>query len=224
MDSIYDTILQMPLFSGMSKARLSEMIGKLKFHFLRFNDGETIANAGEECTYLTSVINGAVELITVGPNGNYQLSQTLEAPQFIAAEFLFGKTTVCPYMVKAVGKVNILQLDKNDCVSVIKSDRIAIYNYINYLSARAQLLYRGATAVTSDDTVKKIAHRIVALTQTNATNISLKLVSTNFARMFDDDEQKIDEALKLLQQHEILTYSDSEIKVINRRKLLDMLL
>lgn len=60
MDSMYDVLLQLPLFQGVSRAKISELIEKTKFHFLKYKSGEQIVSKGEECTHLKFLISGCV--------------------------------------------------------------------------------------------------------------------------------------------------------------------
>ena len=39
MDSMYEILMALPLFHGVSYAKLSEVIGSTKFHFLKYLDG-----------------------------------------------------------------------------------------------------------------------------------------------------------------------------------------
>ena len=52
MDSMYDVLLQLPLFQGVSRMKMSEIIEKTRFHFLKYQDNEIIAHRGEECTHM----------------------------------------------------------------------------------------------------------------------------------------------------------------------------
>ena len=35
MDSMFDTLMTLPLFRGVSQERMAETVGKAKFHFLK---------------------------------------------------------------------------------------------------------------------------------------------------------------------------------------------
>ena len=40
MDSMYEILLELPLFKGASMSRISEIVGKAKFHFLKYLPNE----------------------------------------------------------------------------------------------------------------------------------------------------------------------------------------
>ena len=58
MDSMYKTLMALPLFSGVSYSKMSEVIGAIKFHFLKYLEGEQIVAAGEPCTHIKFIITG----------------------------------------------------------------------------------------------------------------------------------------------------------------------
>ena len=47
MDSMFQTLMQMPLFHGVSYNKLSEILGKHRFHFIKYADNDKIISAGD---------------------------------------------------------------------------------------------------------------------------------------------------------------------------------
>ncbi len=190
---MYETLMSMPLFAGVSRQRMSEIIGKYKFHFLKFNPGETIATEGEMCTHLKSVIAGNVRVTVKNKDQRFQVAQTLSA--------------------------GILQLDKTDFLNIINSDPIFLFNYLNILSVNAQRSIEGVLALTSGTLEKRIAYWIVALTQTNGKDIVLQCRQRDMYTVFGVPRQPLISALDHMTQAGIITYTPREITVLNRRAL-----
>lgn len=223
MDSMYETLMRMPLFAGVSRQRMSEIIGKYKFHFLKFNPGEKIVTAGDVCTHLKSVIAGNVRVTVESHDKRFNISQTLSAPDLIAPEFFFGKTTAYPASVEAIDSAGILQFDKTDFLSIINSDPIFLLNYLNILSVNAQRSTEGVLALTSGSLEKRIAYWIVALTQTNGKDIVLQCRQRDMYTVFGVPRQSLISALDRMTQAGIITYTAREIEVLDRRALTSIL-
>ena len=102
MDSMYEILMGLPLFNGVSRERISEVVGRAPFHFLKYLEGERVIERGEPCTHIKFVISGSVRSTVTSSNGRFQVSQTLEAPNVIAPEFLFGRNTTYPAEVVAM--------------------------------------------------------------------------------------------------------------------------
>ena len=71
---MYDTLLQLPLFQGLSKEDLTNILAKVKLHFLRFKDDEVILEAGTTCDLFMFIIKGAISATTISPDGSYEVT------------------------------------------------------------------------------------------------------------------------------------------------------
>ena len=223
MDSMYETLLGLPLFAGVSHQKISDIIGKNKFHFLKYADGGTIVTAGEPCTHIKSIITGEARLTIANPSNRFRVSQTLQAPDVICPDFFFGKTTHYPASVKAIGETGIMQIDKSDYLRIINSDPVFLFNYLNLLSMNAQMSVEGVLALTSGNLEQRIIYWIVALTQNNGKDIVLECRHKDMYTVFGVPRQSLLAALNTLRDRGLIDYTPHEIRVIDRRKFLDML-
>ena len=88
MDSMYEILMGLPLFKGVSYANISKVVESTKFHFLKYLDGETLVTAGETCTHVKFIISGKARLSIANADGRFKVSQTLSAPDVIAPDVL----------------------------------------------------------------------------------------------------------------------------------------
>lgn len=223
MDSMYEILMSLPLFAGASHQKVSDIIGKHKFHFLKYASGERLISEGDPCTHLKSIISGKVNLTLTNEGKRFKISQTLEAPDIICPDFFFGKTTSYPIDATALTDVGIVQIDKNDYLNIITSDTIFLYNYLNLLSMNAQLATNGVLALTSGSLEKRICYWIIALTQTNSKNITLECRHKDMYTVFGVPKQSLISALENLSQKGAIEYNSTEISVTDRRVMMDIL-
>lgn len=223
MDSMYETIMGLPLFAGASHKKISEVIGKYRFHFLKYTAGENIVSEGDTCTHLKCIISGKVGLSITNSNNRFRVNQTLEAPDVISPDFFFGKITHYPVNATAITDVGIAQIDKNDYLSIINSDPIFMFNYLNLLSMNAQLAVKGVLALTSGSLEKRICYWIIALTQNNGKEIVLECRHKDMYTVFGVPRQSLVAALDKLKSAGIIDYTPSQIAVKDRRLLMDVL-
>ena len=120
MDSMYDVLLQLPLFQGVSRAKISELIEKTKFHFLKYKSGEQIVSKGEECTHLKFLISGCVRSEMVNKSGKIRVSEVLCAPNVLSPNHLFGRNTNYPSDLYAVEETGIMQIDKQTFIRIMQ--------------------------------------------------------------------------------------------------------
>ena len=224
MDSMYEKLMGLPLFHGVTYQKMFEIVGKHKFHFLKVADGEEIVAAGKPCTHLKSIISGAGRMVITSKDDRFRVSQTLVAPEVIAPDFFFGLSTRYPGSVVAKGDVGIMQIDKNDYLKIIDSDPVFLFNYLNMLSMNAQLSHEGVLALTSGDLQKRIAYWIIALSQRNGKDIVLECRQRNMYGVFGVQRQSLVAALTDMKEAGALDFTTNEISVIDRRKLVEILM
>lgn len=224
MDSIYETLMQLPIFNGASAEQLSEVIGSSKFHFLKFNEGDAVMSAGEQCTHVKFIISGSVTATVISPDGLIEVTHTLSAPAVIAPEFLFGLVTTCPCTVIAAEPTSILQISKLDFMSILRTDNIFLINFLNTLSISAQETTFSAFALNRCPLNKRIAARFLALTQRGSTNLSMRSCKRSLPYIFGVQPRSFDSTLKEMQQRGIISsYSATEISLPARTALIEML-
>ena len=220
MNSMYEKLLGLPIFAGASNQKLIELVGKHKFHFLKYAPGETIVTKGEQCTHLKSIITGQVRMTIANADSRFCVSQTLSAPDVICPDFFFGKITHYPATITALTEVGIMQIQKTDYLKIINSDPVFLFNYLNLLSLNAQLSVEGVLALTSGDIEKRIAYWVVALTQKNGTSITLECRQRDLYAVFGVPRQSLISALDSMQEKGLITYTPRAISITDRRKLL----
>lgn len=223
MDSMYEQLMGLPLFSGVSHQKISEIIGKYPFHFLKFSDGETIISHGEPCTHLLSVIAGEISTEIISSDGKFRSTQTLAAPDTISPEFLFGRSTLSPLTAVAKGAAGIVRIAKPDFLQILTSDSIFLFNYLNMLSLQAQMNVDGVMALTSGSLEKRIAFWILALTQPGGRDIVLQCRQRDMYAVFGVQRQSLVSALDHLASDDIISYDSREIHVFQHRKLVEIL-
>jgi CRP-like cAMP-binding protein len=223
MESMFQTLMEIPLFKGVSYQKLSEIIGKHRFHFMKFSDGETIISADDPCTHLSTLISGKARVTTTCANRQVHISQTIQAPEIIAPEFFFGPQTRYPATITAIGTCGVMQLDKKDYTEILKSDSIFLFNFLNILSLKGQLSTNGVLLLTSGDLRKRIAYWIIALTQRNAMEITLETDQGELCDVLGVTRQALASTLADMKAEGLLDYTANKIEINDRRQLSEFL-
>ena len=223
MDSMYDILMRLPLFNGVTHERISEILEVAKFHFLKYLPGQQIFAAGEQCTHIRFIINGSIRLTTSNDDGRFKVAQTLVAPNVIAPEFLFGRTTAYPCSATAIEPCGILQISKSDYLKILNSDTIFMFNFLNILSMNAQKSTDGVLALTSGDLEQRIAFWIVALTQRDSIDITLSCRQRDMYTLFGVQRTSFIATLESMKNRGIIDYDQNEIRVLSRRELANII-
>ena len=91
--TMYDTLLQLPLFQGLCKNDFTNIIGKVKLHFRKYNADDIIVEQGAPCTQLIFLLNGEMISQATDDQYPYSLVETLGSPFVIETYSLFGMKT-----------------------------------------------------------------------------------------------------------------------------------
>lgn len=224
IDSMYENLMTLPLFKGVSHSRISQIVGKTPLAFLKYLDGEILLRAGEPCTGLKFVIDGKVRLTIRNHTDRFRISQTLISPAVISPDFLFGRDTLYPADCISIGTVSLMQIAKHDFINLLQEDDIILFNYLNLLSTNAQKAIDGVIALTTGSLEERIAFWIIALTQMGSTDILLQARQRDLYALFGVQRTSFVAALDNLRDKGIINYTSTEISVISRRSLRSVLL
>lgn len=138
MALMYDTIMELPLFKGISEEQLSLMLEKTSVDFLKFTDGEEINASTDTVATIDFIIKGKVRNIYKMKNFPIEIEEILGEGSMIGVLHLYGLDTTYGATAFAKGEVSIMRIEKSQYMNILLSDRIYILNFVNYLSAAAQ--------------------------------------------------------------------------------------
>lgn len=223
MDSMYEILMRLPVFNGVTYSRLEEIVGITKFHFLKYLEGDKIIEAGEQCTHIKFIISGSARVSIVNSDGRFKVSQTLSMPDVIAPEYLFGKATRYPVSAVALEPTGILQIEKQDFLRILNTDPIFLINMLNILSVNAQRSVEGVLALTTGSLEERIAYWIVALTQRRGTDIVLSCRQRDLYSLFGVQRTSFIATLDSMKQRGLIDYNQSEIMIKSRSEMLSLL-
>lgn len=220
---MFELLMELPLFRGVSRERIANTVGAAKFHFLKYPTGEPVVTAGEQCRHITFVISGSVRSTVVNANGSFAIAQTLNAPAVIAPDFLFGRVTNYPGTVVALEPTSILKISKNDYIKILYSDQVFMFNLLNILSANAQKSLDGILSLTNGDIDERIAFWIIALTQPGGTDIKLTCRRRDLCSLFGVQRSTFESTLERMKKDGLIDYTPTELSIIDRNEMLKLL-
>lgn len=168
---IFATLMQLPLLKGASQAKISEVVGRMKLNFFKAAEHETVIQPGQPCTALVFVISGSVRLTMSDPGGDFKIAQTLEAPQLILPDCLFGFDTAFPCRVATLTPASFMEINKEDFRRMLAMDPVFLFNYVNTICTGSQRGRNGLMSIAGGSATERLAYWVTTLTQPGATDI-----------------------------------------------------
>ena len=223
MNSMYQQLMQLPLFQGVSAEKITELVEKLPFHFLKFRNGEQIFAPGDPCTHMRFIVSGKVRLDMSFTNLRVTLSQTLETPHVLAADYLFGKETSYPFTAVASGPCGILQLRKSDYIKMLNSDKVFLFNILNYLSSGSQRNVSSLLMSRDGSVIERLAMLVDTLVVSGATDVMFRYKQKDICALLGTQRTTFISTLDKLCDMEIIDYDSNVMHVLDLRRMTDLL-
>ena len=137
-DKLYDTLLNLPLFLGMSRADLLQIAGHTKFDFQKIEGGETLTEIGEPYHRLLFLLSGEVAVETMADDRGYRIVETIKAPEVFMIERLFGYDQHSPHHYVARNDCSLMSISKKEVLRLAKQYEIF---HINLLKGAHFVVY-----------------------------------------------------------------------------------
>lgn len=138
MNSMYEKIMNLPLFKGIGKEQVSIFLEKTKIEFINYRENEQIIEEGQTEDNLLIVVKGEIKKTYQIKNSGLILSTIEKEGGMIGADNLFGIYRNIPCDAYAKSSVSIMSISKVQYINLLGMDCIYLFNYLNYLSSRSQ--------------------------------------------------------------------------------------
>lgn len=219
--TMYDNLLLLPLFQGLSKNDLTTIIEKVKFHFLTYQDNDTIIRQGDACHELCFLLNGTITVQTTDDEHAFSLSEAMDAPFFIEPQSLFGMHPNYTATYRSKGQSKILKIDKSYIFTELDKYEIIRLNYLNILSNRSQVVYQKLWDSHIGDLNQKFVKFIALRSQNQEGEKLLQITMEDLANLINETRISVSRLLNELQDKNLLQLKRKEIYIPDFKKLTD---
>lgn len=135
---MYESLLCLPYFQGMSKDDITAILGKVTLEFKRYGDGDIIFRQGEKCDKFTILTQGKVSGINNAPDKSYSIAEELSAPLTIEPYSIFGYDTKFQRDYIAKDDCTVLSIDKQYIFGELSKHNIFTINLLNIICRKTQ--------------------------------------------------------------------------------------
>ena len=112
METMFDTLLQLPLFQGLAQEDFTRILEKVKLHFTKYKPGELLLKEGGACHELVFVLKGEIASSTSSADSSYCFTEYFPAPFLIEAHSIFGMKTHYASTYRARTEVHTVSISK----------------------------------------------------------------------------------------------------------------
>lgn len=161
--SMYETLMELPLFKGASIEQISTLIEKFHLDFNTYLPGSRILAEGTKCQSLKCVLSGEVKIVHPLMSGKLLVHETAGRGRYIGFERLFGLDNQIPFSVHALTRCGTLDISKSQYMRLLQTEQIYLFNALNFLSRSAQ---RNEDAIIRAHTISLISTLVLIIDMT----------------------------------------------------------
>ena len=216
MDNVFDKLRDLPLLQGISEPLLHTLLEKYPFHFLKYNDGEQIISTDDACTHIRFIFSGSVRFVMRSVVSKISISYTLDAPDVIGADFLFGRKPNYPFDAFAQGDCGVLQLTKADYIKILQSDDVFLFNILNYLSRNAQETTLSLLNLSHGNIPRRLSIIVESLVPPHGTQVLLEFKQKDLCLLLGCRRSSLLTSLDDMKNKHLLSYTQSSIAIDDR--------
>lgn len=219
--TMYDTLLQLPLFQGLCKNDFTNILGKVKLHFHKYKPDNLIVKQGETCKQLTFLLNGEIISEAKDTRNIYALYETFQGPYLIEPYSLFGMKTKYTATYRARTNADVVTIDKSFVLSELNKYEIFRLNYLNILSNRAQVAYEKLWNLHIGGAHEKVMNFLILRSKKLEGEKLLKIKMEDLACLIDETRINVSKVLNNLQELGLVQLSRKEIYIPEMEKLME---
>ena len=210
---MYDTLLSLPLFQGMSQADFNSLLQKIRLDFVRYEEGSTIITAGERCKSFAFLINGTVESTREGMDGNLIFMEQIDAPCLIEPYSMFGRMGSYQRTYSAMTACSFLMVDKQYIYTELGKYNICRMNLLNILSGRVQQLDSHVWTLQGTDLRGRMIRFIKGLSDVQTGTKKLCVKMNDLATLMDATRLNVSRELNTLEADGLISLRRKEILI-----------
>lgn len=220
-NGLYDRLLMLPLFLGMSRNDLQQVAGQTRFDFRKFTAGTLIVREGEACKYLYFLLSGEVTVITEADNHGFRIEEDLSAPETFQPECIFGLSQRFTHTYLAKTACSMICIDKQEVMKLSNQFVIFRINLLNLISTLSQKQTRKVWKVPPRTLEERITRFIEAHCVRPAGEKMLYIKMSRIAEELNDSRLDISRALNTMQANQLLHLYRGRIHIPALEKLIN---
>lgn len=216
---LYSKLASLPLFVGMSREELHQVVAVTKFDFRKYQPGEVIAREGDPCGRLVLLVDGEMSIETSADDKGYVVQEMTTAPLVLQPECTFGLTQRFSHTFIAHTPCNLISIDKNETLRLTSDSLIFRLNLLNLISTALQKRKRDAWHSVPHDLNQRICRFFASHCQHPAGRKVFKIKMVRLAAEVNDNRLYVSRTLNAMQSAQLLHLSRGMVEIPSIEKL-----
>lgn len=218
---LYDSLLALPLFLGMSQKDLQKAAGLAKFDFQKVEGDNVVVAEGDRCLQIYFLISGDINVITEADDHGYRLEEDITAPEIFQPEHIFGLYQRYTHTYITKSPCSLLCIAKADVQKLCNNFPIFRINLLNLICTQSQKAYRRILRVPPKNLEERIVRFFEAHCLRPAGEKMAYIKMTRLAEELNDSRLDISKALNRIQERGLIHLYRGRIHIPALEKLIN---
>ena len=218
------TLVNNPLFRGITPERLLADLEEISFHTRSYKKGEILAQQGAVCNRLVILTKGSVRGEMIDYSGRLIKVEDIAAPRAIAPLFLFGEENRYPVEVTANEPTEVIEIPKTSVLELFRKNEQFLENYMNLSANYARTLSDKLFFMSFKTIRQKIASYLLRLyKQQQQLHITLDRSQQELSDYFGVSRPSLARELAHMQEDGLLTADRKQITILQKEELVRLI-
>lgn len=216
MDKKVQNLMKLEFFQNINERTLNEIMSHSEIK--KYNSGHILFYDKETVNIIYFLVNGSVSLYKMNENGQKKVIFILDRGKILNDVII--NDMPASINCEVISNSEILGIDKNKLMTIMKTDFELCKNIINSLSMKTRRMYRQLKNTPSSVKVeKKLAAKLYKLGRDygikcdDGIMINMDLTITYIADLLGSPRETVSRAMKVLQKKNLVIYENKRIKV-----------
>lgn len=195
----------------------------LKYSIKAYQKNSLLFRQGDTCDALYILMTGSVKTEMITENGNLLGVEIINAPRPLAPAFIFSSNNRFPVDVTAIEDVEVLRIPKDEVIRLMNTHPDFMQQFLKHNANRTQFLTNRLQLLSIKTIKGKIAHFLLEQADQEGTTFKINRNQTELADFFGVARPSLARSLSEMIEDGVIEVNKKEYKLLNLRKLKDLL-
>lgn len=221
--TMYDTLLQLPLFQGLKINDITSILSKTTFQFMRFRSGECFIKKGTPNNKIFFLLQGSVVVTTESADRNFIVSEVINTLSIFEPQSFFGMDVNYKSSYTARTPVSGFFLEKKYFLQLMEKYEVFRISFMNIICNRIQNLTSSIWSSPAISLDKKILSFFLSHCQYSDSEVTVKVKMTDLGDYVAATRLNVSNALKSLKEKGFIVGGRTIIILPDIKKIADYL-
>jgi CRP-like cAMP-binding protein len=218
--TMFERLLQLPLFQGMTQQEVSDVMSHVRLDFVNYHQGDEIVIQGESCRKLIYIISGEVTAEHHNIDQHFTLTEHLPSLKVIEPYNLFGMYQTYSRTYTFATDGSTLAIDKHVVLSHLMANNIVKINLMNIVCNKYQQTLRLLCNFPDDSVQHKIIKFVLSHSIFPKGKKEVQIKMTDLANNIHETRLNVSIVLNEMEEQGLITMQRGSFTIKNLQEII----